>query len=89
MRRSCLAPLSAVAFAFALFTCPTVHAQTTDARAPNDADTHYEFDDDDLLANAFGAEGVLLRMRSGPVRTLLIHPRTQFVAEMLKSVEHL
>ncbi|HEX2736153.1 MAG TPA: hypothetical protein VHM70_31345 [Polyangiaceae bacterium] len=55
----------------------------------DDADTFYRFDDDDLLAQAFGADGDVVRVRLGPARTLLIRPRTQFVAELLKSVERL
>jgi hypothetical protein len=49
----------------------------------------YEFSDDPLAAGGFGPNDATIRVRSGPVRTTLIRPRTSFVPEMLKSVENL
>jgi hypothetical protein len=49
----------------------------------------YEFSDDPLNAGGFGPNDATIRVRSGPVRTTLIRPRTSFVPEMLKSVENL
>lgn len=49
----------------------------------------YEFDDDDLLGDAFLSDGDLITLRVGPSRTLLLRPRISFVPEMMKSVEHL
>jgi len=49
----------------------------------------YEFSDDPLAAGGFGPNDATIRVRPGPVRTTLIRPRTSFVPEMLKSVEHL
>ena len=48
-----------------------------------------EFSDDPLAAGGFGPNDATIRVRSGPVRTTLIRPRTSFVPEMLKSVENL
>jgi len=49
----------------------------------------YEFSDDPLNAGGFGPGDATIRVRPGPVRSTLIHPRTSFVQEMLKSVENL
>ncbi len=49
----------------------------------------YEFSDDPLSAGGFGPNDATIRVRPGPVRTMLIRPRTSFVPEMLKSVENL
>lgn len=49
----------------------------------------YEFSDDPLAAGGFGPNDATIRVRPGPVRAQLIHPRTTFVPEMLKSVENL
>lgn len=49
----------------------------------------YEFDDDPLNAGGFGPNDATIRVRPGAARTLLIRPRTQFVEEMLQSVENL
>ncbi len=59
------------------------------AQAASDEPIVYEFDDDDLLGQAFAGDGDLIRLRLGPARTLLMRPRAAFVTEMLKSVEHL
>lgn len=47
----------------------------------------YEFKDDILNAEGNAATGAVIRLRSPIVRRTLIRPRTQFVTEMLKSVE--
>jgi hypothetical protein len=47
----------------------------------------YKFKDDPLSALGYGAGGAVLKVRAGPVRRTLIRPRTNFVPEMLKSVE--
>lgn len=64
------------------------HARHAHAQADTQ-DMVYEFGDDDLLGEAFGSNDQLLRVRPGPVRTLLLRPRTQFVRELLRSVENL
>ena len=52
-------------------------------------DYGYTFSDDDLLGKDLGAQSGLIKVRQTGVRDRLIRPRTQFVAEMLKSVENL
>lgn len=47
------------------------------------------FKDDPLAALPNGVEGATIIVRPGAVRALLLRPRTQFVSEMLKSVENL
>jgi hypothetical protein len=49
----------------------------------------YKFKDDPLQAGGFGPRDARLRVVPHAGRSLLIRPRTQFVAEMLKSVEDL
>lgn len=85
MKRSLLALFGAAA----LLLTPAAYAQDGRQASDTSDDVHYEFEDDDLLAQAFGNQGDWVRVRPGPVRALLIRPRTQFVVEMLKSVEHL
>ncbi len=47
------------------------------------------FKDDILDAHQFGAGDTQIRVMPSPKRVLLLRPRTQFVTEMLKSVEAL
>ena len=61
----------------------------TTALAQDDEGYGYEFDDDPLNAGGFGPNDATIRVRPGAARTLLIRPRTQFVQEMLQSVENL
>ncbi len=49
----------------------------------------YEFDDDPLSAGGFGPNDSRIRVRRGAQRSTLIKPRTQFITELLKSVENL
>ena len=59
------------------------------ASAADEESYGYEFDDDPLNAGGFGPNDATIRVRPGAVRSLLIRPRTQFVEEMLQSVENL
>jgi hypothetical protein len=52
-------------------------------------DVSYEFLDDPLAAGNFGPTGGGIVVRKRSMRSLLIRPRTQFITEMLKSVENL
>lgn len=52
-------------------------------------DQNIQFKDDILDAHGFGAGDVTIRVMPAPKRVLLLRPRTQFVTEMLKSVEAL
>jgi hypothetical protein len=47
------------------------------------------FKDDPLAAGGLGPNDVRIRVMPSPKRVLLLRPRTQFVSEMLKSVEQL
>lgn len=49
----------------------------------------YEFEDDPLAAGGFGPNDSRIRVRRGAQRSTLIKPRTQFISELLKSVENL
>jgi hypothetical protein len=49
----------------------------------------YEFDDDPLLAEGFGANDTLLKVRPGAVRATLIRPRTSFLNKLFASIEEL
>ncbi len=49
----------------------------------------YEFEDDPLAAGGFGPNDSRIRVRKGAQRSTLIKPRTQFITELLKSVENL
>ena len=46
-------------------------------------------DADYLSASQFDGQGAILRVAPSPKRVLLLRPRTQFVTELLKSVESL
>ena len=61
------------------------------AFAQNDTDPNYEyrFEDDPLAGISRDDVSALIRIRIGVPRTTLIRPRTHFVPELLKSVEHL
>jgi hypothetical protein len=64
-------------------------ARAQDARAATTKDDTYgyAFPDDPLAAGLFGPNDVQIRVIPKPKRVTLIRPRTQFVSEMLKSVE--
>lgn len=57
--------------------------------ASNNGDVTYEFLDDPLNAGGLDPHGGIIKVHNRPVRLLLIRPRTQFITEMLKSVESL
>jgi hypothetical protein len=82
--RSCVVPF-VLALALASST-----AAAEKPKAPAHADAYtYAFTDDALLASATGVMGVPIIVRLPPVRVTLIRPRTNFVPELLKSVENL
>jgi len=61
----------------------------TAREATSGNDVSYEFLDDPLAAGNLGPSGGGIIVRNRHMRTLLIRPRTQFITEMLKSVENL
>jgi hypothetical protein len=77
--------LAALLASFSLFTT-AAHA---DPKKEKNENYGYTFSDDALLGNDLGNQFGMIKVRQGSVRDRLIRPRTQFVAEMLKSVENL
>ena len=63
-------------------------AQAKKAKAGGDVE-EMTFDDDKLLTSNLGPDQAKITTRGGPVRTILVRPRTSFVPEMLKSIENL
>ena len=79
-----------IAAAFAVLTLATAGLCTETATATTEPDRYgYEFKDDVLQAGGFGPRDARLHVVPHAARDVLIRPRTQFVAEMLKSVENL
>jgi hypothetical protein len=52
-------------------------------------DYGYEFKDDSLLGNDLQGQTGIIKVRPMGTRDRLIRPRTQFIAEMFKSIEHI
>jgi len=73
----------------------SAHAQSTptkDASYRTETTTsgyRVNFDDDPLEAGGLGPIGARIPVMARASRATLIRPRTAFVAELLKSVEHL
>lgn len=67
----------------------TASAQGVTETAGGDEGYGYEFEDDPLSAGGFGPNDSRIRVRRGAQRSTLIKPRTQFITELLKSVENL
>ena len=70
-----------------LFTAQGAKAQTKTTE--HDEGYAYEFDDDPLNAGGFGPNDSRIRVRRGAQRSTLIKPRTQFIRELILSVEQL
>ncbi len=52
-------------------------------------DQNITFKDDPLAAGGFGPHDVILHVPPTPKRVTLLRPRTQFIPELLKTVESL
>lgn len=77
----CSRPFAA-ALAFALLgLAGAARAQT------QNTDYSYRFEDDSMVGDTFASPPPPLVVRRHPPRILLLRPRANFVAEMLKSVE--
>jgi hypothetical protein len=78
------------AFAFCL-TCTSLALadDSTYVEKQTGADQNVTFKDDPLAAGGFGPGDVRIHVWPSPKRVMLLRPRTQFVTEMLKSVEAL
>ncbi len=70
---------------------PSVAADESSAptATKNESGYRYNFDDDPLQAGGLGPLGSRITLMARVARATLIRPRTAFVAELLKSVEHL
>ena len=58
-------------------------------QAADGASYEVKFDDELLAGSGFDGTLPIIRVIPRPVRTTLIRPRTHFVPELLKSVEHI
>jgi hypothetical protein len=78
-----------------LWVAPSAHAQPTVTQETSyrtetiASGYRVNFDDDPLTADGLGPIGARIAVVSRASRATLIRPRTAFVAELLKSVEHL
>jgi hypothetical protein len=88
MRKTRWVVLSALAILAA-----AAHPAAADDSPPapkNSADGYmYTFKDDPLQAGGLGPLGASITVSKSAARATLIRPRTAFVVELLKSVEHL
>lgn len=78
----------------ALFACMTIGLFSTaalaeDKKPQKSEDYGYIFNDDALLGNDLQGQTGIIKVRPVGVRDRLIRPRTQFIAEMFKSIEHI
>jgi len=64
-------------------------ALAEDKKQQKSQDYGYEFTDDALLGNDLQGQTGLIKVRPTGTRDRLIRPRTQFIAEMFKSIEHI
>jgi hypothetical protein len=64
-------------------------ALAEDKKAQKTQDYGYEFSDDSLLGNDLQGQTGVIKVRPMGTRDRLIRPRTQFIAEMFKSIEHI
>lgn len=79
---------AAAAAAFVLTATSVASAQDV-TETKSDEGYGYEFEDDPLSAGGFGPNDSRIRVRRGATRSTLIKPRTQFITELLKSVENI
>ncbi len=79
---------TALAAACVLFT-NVASADQTYVENQTGKDQNVVFKDDPLAAGGFTAKDARILVMASPKRVMLLRPRTQFVTEMLKSVESL
>jgi hypothetical protein len=80
--------LLAAATLAAIFWAVPARADVAEERKTDDTWTFW-FRDDPLASNGYAPRGGIITAGHRGVRTLLIRPRTQFIREMCKSVEHM
>jgi hypothetical protein len=84
-----------LALALGVFATCTAFADNTTPNAntyveKNDgSNQNVTFTDDPMTAGGIDPRGVVLTVRPSAVRMMLLRPRTQFITQMLKSVENL
>ena len=91
MRRIGKASAFALAMVASVVVSAVAHADNstyTETGNPT-GDQNVVFKDDPLAANGFGPNDARIHVVPQPKRVMLLRPRTQFVQEMLKSVEAL
>lgn len=64
-------------------------ALAEDKKPQKSEDYGYTFSDDALLGNDLQGQTGIIKVRPVGVRDRLIRPRTQFIAEMFKSIENI
>jgi hypothetical protein len=72
-----------------LYTHLAAADETTYKETQTGGDQSVFFKDDPLAAGGLSPYEALLRVSPSPKRVMLLRPRTQFVPELLKSVENL
>jgi len=83
-------PATFLASLFVVGTATTAFADGTPATTTTEADGYgYKFNDDLLEGGGPSATGARIHVVPHAARNVLIRPRTQFIAEMLKSVENI
>jgi hypothetical protein len=80
-----------LALALGVFATCTAFADTpnTYVERNDGSNQNVTFTDDPMTAPGFDARGGLITIRPSAVRMMLLRPRTQFITQMLKSVENL
>jgi len=74
---------------FVALSLPGIAEAQVEREMKTSTGDHYEFKDDPLHTLTEGAMGAQIKVIPRPYRVLLIRPRTHFVPEMFKSIEHL
>jgi hypothetical protein len=87
MNRRTIVPLIATALVLA---ASTAAADGSTPRTTTEGDGYrYAFDDDPLTAGGLGPLGARILIATRADRSTLIRPRTQFVIDLVRSVEKL
>jgi len=91
MRRYGKASAFALAMIASVVVSAVAHAdESTYSETGNTSgDQNVIFKDDPLAAGGFGPKDAIIHVPPQAKRVMLLRPRTQFVQEMLKSVENL
>jgi hypothetical protein len=80
-----------LALALGIFAATSASADntTTYVEKKDGNDQNVIFTDDPMTAPGMGPLGEQIKVRPSAVRMMLLRPRTQFITQMLKSVENL